>query len=183
MESWAETLHARWSKAHCRFQRRPAIVPVGRLLEGVRGAEHCSLLEAPPDERESDREGVDEADLRDGPGHYPLTPLPGQKGNAAIAGHRTTYLAPFAHIDSLKPGDKITFVLPYGTFEYEVTGHRIVPADDLAVLQSHHREELILQACHPRFFATHRYLAYAKLVRVEPRDGQPYTFGSDRPIA
>ena len=54
-----------------------------------------------------------------------------------------------------------------------MTGHRIVTADDLAVLRSHHKELLILQACHPRFFATHRYLAYAKLVRVEPATAQP----------
>jgi LPXTG-site transpeptidase (sortase) family protein len=73
--------------------------------------------------------------------------------------------------------------VPYGTFEYEVTGHRIVPADDLSVLKSHHREQLILQACHPRFFATHRYLAYAKLVKVSPRRGQPYSLGAQGPIA
>ena len=70
-----------------------------------------------------------------------------------------------------------------GTFHYEVTGHEIVPADDLAVLKTHHKELLTLQACHPRFFATHRYLAYAKLVRVEPRDGRPYTLGANGPIA
>jgi sortase (surface protein transpeptidase) len=58
----------------------------------------------------------------------------------------------------------------------------IVCAHDLAVLRSHHREQLVLQACHPRFFATHRYLAYARLVRVEPRDGQPYSIGSGGPL-
>ena len=66
-------------------------------------------------------------------------------------------------------------MLPYATFVYEVTTHVIVAADDLAVLRSHHRELLVLQACHPRFFATHRYIAYAKLVRVEPRDGRSRT--------
>ena len=66
---------------------------------------------------------------------------------------------------------------------YEVTGHRIVTADDLAVLKSHHREVLALQACHPRFFATHRYIAYAKLVRVTPRDGQPYGSAPAGPVA
>jgi len=55
------------------------------------------------------------------------------------------------------------FELPYGTFLYRVAGHRVVRADDLSVLQSHHREELTLQACHPRFFATHRYLVLARL--------------------
>jgi len=127
--------------------------------------------------------GTDHDDLTRGPGRELHTFMPGQNELIYIAGHRTTYLAPFAHIDSLRPGDPITFVLPYGTFHYEVTGHRIVPADDLAVLKTHHHEELILQACHPRFFATHRYLAYAKLVRVEPREGKPYTLGGQGPIA
>ena len=53
-------------------------------------------------------EGVSLADLKKGPGHYPETPLPGQEGNAAIAGHRTTYGAPFHRLDELKPGDEIT---------------------------------------------------------------------------
>jgi len=77
----------------------------------------------------------------------------------------------------------VTFVLPYGTFHYEITGHRIVDASDLAVLRSHHREQLVLQACHPRFFATHRYLAYARLVRVEPRDRRPYSVGPGGPVS
>jgi len=127
--------------------------------------------------------GTAHDDLTKGPGRDLSTYMPGQNELIYVAGHRTTYLAPFAHIDSLRPGDKITFVLPYATFEYEVTGHRIVPADDLAVLKTHHHEQLILQACHPRFFATHRYLAYAKLVRVEPRSGPPYTVGPNGPIA
>jgi hypothetical protein len=62
-----------------------------------------------------------------------------------------------------------------------VTGHEIVPADDLAVLRSHHKELLTLQACHPRFFATHRYLAFAKLVSVDPRHGKPYTLAAASP--
>jgi sortase A len=127
--------------------------------------------------------GTSHDDLTRGPGRELSTYMPGQNELIYVAGHRTTYLAPFAHIDSLRPGDRITFVVPYGTFEYEVTGHRIVPSDDLSVLRSHHKEQLILQACHPRFFATHRYLAYAKLIRVEPRKGKPYTLGAEGPIA
>ena len=127
--------------------------------------------------------GTAHDDLTKGPGREMHTYMPGEDELVYVAGHRTTYLAPFAHIDSLKAGDRITFELPYATFEYEVTGHKIVTADDLAVLRSHHKELLILQACHPRFFATHRYLAYAKLVRVVPRDGQPYSVGSSGPIA
>ena len=89
--------------------------------------------------------------------------MPGEGELVYVAGHRTTYLAPFAHIDNLRPGDRVTFELPYATFDYEITGHRVVTADDLAVLRSHHHEILALQACHPRFFATHRWIAYAKL--------------------
>ena len=92
-----------------------------------------------------------------------------------IAGHRTTYLAPFSHIDELRRGDRITLEMPYATFVYRVTGHRVVTADDLAVLRSHGHELLELQACHPRFFATHRYIAYARPVRVIPRVGKPYS--------
>jgi sortase A len=117
-------------------------------------------------------QGTDHDSLRKGPGHYVGTYLPGQRELVYIAGHRTTYLAPFSHIDALADGDRVTFELPYGTFVYRVTGHRIVPADDLAVLRSHHREELILQACHPRFFATHRYLVFARLRSYRP-PGRP----------
>ena len=127
--------------------------------------------------------GTSHDDLTRGPGRELHTYMPGQDELVYVAGHRTTYLAPFAHIDDLRPGDRVTFVLPYATFDYEVTGHRIVPADDLAALDSHHREQLVLQACHPRFFASHRYLAYARLVRVEPRVGQPYSIGAAGSLA
>jgi sortase A len=126
--------------------------------------------------------GTAHDDLTKGPGRELHTFVPGENELIYIAGHRTTYLAPFAKIDSLEPGDPVTFVLPYGTFHYVITGHRIVDAHDLSVLRSHHREQLVLQACHPRFFATHRYLAYARLVRVEPRDGAAYTVASSRPV-
>lgn len=145
--------------------------PVGRLIVPRLGLKSIVV------------NGTSHDDLTRGPGRELHTFMPGQNELIYIAGHRTTYLAPFAHIDSLRPGDSITFVLPYATFHYEVTGHRIVPADDLGVLRSHHREQLILQACHPRFFATHRYLAYARLVRVEPRNGKPYTLTAAGPLA
>jgi sortase A len=123
--------------------------------------------------------GTDEASLTKGPGWYTGTRLPGEGQLIYIAGHRTTYLAPFAHIDSLRRGDSVTLELPYATFVYRVTGHVIVPADDLARLRSHGYEIVALQACHPRFFATHRYIAYAKPVRVIPRHGVPYTISAN----
>ena len=115
--------------------------------------------------------------LTKGPGWYTGSYLPGAGQLIYIAGHRTTYLAPFAHIDSLRPGDMVTIEVPYGTFVYRVASHKIVPADDLARLRSHNREVVALQACHPRFFATHRYIVYAVPVRVIPRGGKPYAVG------
>ena len=123
--------------------------------------------------------GTDEASLQKGPGWYTGTRLPGEGQLIYIAGHRTTYLAPFAHIDSLRRGDSVTLELPYATFVYRITGHVIVPADDLARLKSHGYEVVALQACHPRFFATHRYIAYARPVRVIPRHGLPYEIAAN----
>jgi len=116
--------------------------------------------------------GTDDATLKKGPGRDLRTYMPGEGQLIYIAGHRTTYLAPFAHIEKMRVGDAITLEVPYGTFRYRIFRKRIVTADDLAVLHSHGREVVVLQACHPRFFATHRYLVYARLARVEPRGGQ-----------
>ncbi len=116
--------------------------------------------------------GTDTETLKKGPGLHPSTGLPGQKFLTYVAGHRTTYGAPFSDIDKLEPGDKITFEVPYGTYRYEVVDHRIVRDDQIEVLKGRGREELALQACWPRFFATHRYIAYAKLVGVDPASPQ-----------
>jgi sortase A len=118
--------------------------------------------------------GTDHATLKRGPGRDTRTFMPGENRLVYIAGHRTTYLAPFSHIDRLRSGDRVTIEVPYGTFVYAVTRHRIVKATDLSVLRSPKHEVVELQACHPRFFATHRYIAYAKLLRVEPRGAKPY---------
>jgi sortase A len=119
-------------------------------------------------------DGTDHDSLTKGPGLDRRTYLPGEGQLIYIAGHRTTYLAPFAHIDRMRPGDIVTVEVPYGTFRYRTYRHRIVPADDLAVLRSHGREIVELQACHPRFFASHRYIVYARLMRIEPRGGRPF---------
>lgn len=111
-------------------------------------------------------EGSDQDTLRLGPGRYRPSAMPGEGRLVYIAGHRTTYSAPFSHIERLRPGDPIEVRVPYGTFLYEVTGHRIVDDNDLSVLRSPRREVLRLQACHPRFFATQRYIVSARLVRV-----------------
>lgn len=106
-------------------------------------------------------EGTGAEPLKKGPGRHRDTFLPGEGELVYIAGHRTTYSAPFSHIDRLRKGDEVVIELPYGTFEYRITGHRIVEATDVHVLESRGREVIALQACHPRFFASHRYIAYA----------------------
>ncbi|HEY6029344.1 MAG TPA: class D sortase [Gaiellaceae bacterium] len=125
-------------------------------------------------------QGTDHESLKKGPGHYPGSYLPGQGHLIYVAGHRTTYLAPFSHIDAIRAGDYVTLELPYGTFKYVVTGHRVVPSTDVSVLRPGHRELLILQACHPRFFATHRYLVYARPVSMALRGGPSFTLGGAR---
>jgi sortase A len=96
--------------------------------------------------------GTDHETLKKGPGRDGRTFMPGENRLIYIAGHRTTY----------------------GTFIYAVTHHHIVKATDLSVLRSPKHEVVELQACHPRFFASHRYIAYARLLRVEPRGAKPY---------
>jgi sortase A len=115
--------------------------------------------------------GTDEESLTRGPGRDLRSYMPGQNRLVYIAGHRTTFLAPFAHIDQIRSGDPITLKMPYGTFLYRAVRHLIVPAADMAVLRSPRHELLALQACNPRFFATQRYIVYAHLVVVRMRDG------------
>jgi sortase A len=118
--------------------------------------------------------GTDDETLKKGPGRDVRSFMPGQDRLVYIAGHRTTYLAPFSHIDAIRAGDYIRLEMPYATFVYRASKHRVVAASDMSVLRSPQRELLELQACHPRFFATHRYIVYAKLVSVQPRGGTPY---------
>jgi sortase A len=114
--------------------------------------------------------GTGSADLRRGPGRHLETYMPGERELVYIAGHRTTYGAWFGHIDEMKPGDLITIELPYATVVYRVTGHRIVDDNDVSVLTTRHHEQLVLQACHPRFFASERYLVYAAPISVQRRE-------------
>ena len=113
--------------------------------------------------------GTNTSDLRRGPGRHRETFMPGERELVYVAGHRTTYGAPFSDIDRLEAGDTISVELPYGVIEYRVTRHRIVDDNDLSVLESRDREELVLQACHPRFFADQRYLVYARPVSISAR--------------
>ncbi len=111
-------------------------------------------------------EGTDAASLRRGPGHIPDTGLPGEGGTFAVAGHRTTYGAPFRTIDRLKPGDPIRVDMPYGRFSYRVRRTRIVRPDSLWVKRSTGREQIILIACHPLYSAARRIVVFAQLDSV-----------------
>ena len=114
-------------------------------------------------------EGVSEQDLRRGPGHYTNTPMPGQNGNAAIAGHRTTYGAPFFDLNELSPGDDIYITDTAGkTFDYKVTGSKVVSPNDVSVLDPTNFPQLTLTTCNPRFSASSRLIVFARLAPDEP---------------
>ena len=113
-------------------------------------------------------EGVDGASLRKGPGHYPNTPLPGQRGTVAVAGHRTTYLAPFREIDELERGDPVVASMPYGRFTYRVERTRIVEPTALWVIRRVGHDRLVLTACHPLYSAAQRIVVFARFERREP---------------
>ena len=101
-------------------------------------------------------QGVSLDQLKRGPGHYPESPLPGQKGNVGIAGHRTTYGAPFHDIDGLDIGDEIVITTLQGTFRYKVDSKLIVAPSDVSVLADKGDNRVTLTSCHPRFSARQR---------------------------
>jgi sortase A len=113
--------------------------------------------------------GTSTADLESGPGIYPETTFPGIAGTTAIAGHRTTYLAPFRHIDALRPGNHVLVRMPYARFTYTVTGSRVVsPSDVQAAIARVGYSRLVLSACTPLFSAEKRILVFARLTSEEP---------------
>lgn len=114
-------------------------------------------------------EGTGAGQLRRGPGHYPGTALPGRPGTVAIAGHRTTYGAPFRHIDRLRPGDVIQAAMPYGTFTYRVERTRIVAPTAVWVTQSVGYDRVVLSACHPLYSAAKRIVVFARLTAEKAR--------------
>jgi sortase A len=114
-------------------------------------------------------QGTEAGDLRKGPGHYPDTPLPGEHGTVAIAGHRTTYGAPFRRVDELEPGDRIELRMPYGRFTYRVERTRIVPPTETSVTDRVDHDRLILSACHPLYSAAKRIIVFARLDQATAR--------------
>jgi sortase A len=109
-------------------------------------------------------EGVGEFQLSEGPGHYPGTSLPGERGNAAIAGHRTTWGHPFRHLDQLVANDPIVLTTPQGTFVYRVRSEWVVSPSDTAVLARTTLPVLTLTTCNPPYSAATRLVIRAALV-------------------
>jgi sortase A len=113
-------------------------------------------------------QGTDSSSLEKGPGHYPSTALPGLGQTVAIAGHRTTYLAPFRHIDELKSGDKIVLTMRYARFTYVVQYHQIVKPTALWVTKNMGYDRLVLSACNPLYSAAQRIIVFARLQGMRP---------------
>ena len=113
--------------------------------------------------------GTDGNDLRRGPGIYDDVPFPGAPGTTAIAGHRTTYAAPFRRIDRLRPDDRVIVEMPYGRFTYEVENTRIVAPTEVSVIKRMKFDRLVLSACHPLYSAAQRIVVFARLVASQAR--------------
>lgn len=116
-------------------------------------------------------DGSDTKSLRKGPGIYDDAPFPGAPGTVAIAGHRTTYRAPFRRIDKLNPGNEIVLEMPYGRFVYRVQQTRIVRPSEVSVVRRVAYDRLVLTACHPLYSAAKRIVVFARLVGAQPRGG------------
>jgi sortase A len=114
-------------------------------------------------------EGTSASALRAGAGHYPNTPLPGEAGNVAIAGHRTTYGKPFANLDQLKPGDYVVLETPIGRDLYQVSQKPyVVDASDWSPISQTPDKTLTLTTCHPKGSAKQRLVVKANFVKAEP---------------
>ncbi len=124
-------------------------------------------------------EGTGTAELRRGPGHYTGTPLPGQAGNVALAGHRTTYGAPFNKLDRLHPGDKIMVTTVQGSFQYDVRHSFVVKPSAVWVIGPASSNQLTLTTCTPRFSASRRLIVQASLLG-SPTSAPPTSQLSER---
>jgi sortase A len=133
--------------------------PVGRLRSEAIGLDEVVV------------HGTGGDELRKGPGHYEQTPLPGAGGTVAIAGHRTTYGAPFRHVDDLEPGASIELAMPYGRFTYRVERTRILAPTATWVTRRVAYDRLVLTACHPLYSAAERIVVFARLERSAPSFG------------
>jgi sortase A len=141
-------------RAHALERRTREGGPLGRIVIPRIGAKFVFV------------QGTNSGDLEKGPGHYKDTALPGSSGTVGIAGHRTTYLAPFRNINDLARGDRVELRMPYGRFTYVVDGTRIVSPGDVGVLRHRSGNWLVLTACHPLYSAAQRIVVSARLART-----------------
>jgi sortase A len=109
-------------------------------------------------------EGTGAGPLRKGPGHYPATPLPGMPGTVGVAGHRTTYLAPFNKLDKLRKGDEVRLEMPYAVVTYRVEQTRIVKPTAVWVTRRVGYNRLVMTACHPKYSAAKRIVIFGRQV-------------------
>ena len=113
-------------------------------------------------------QGTETGTPRKGPGHYPKTEIGGEGGTVAIAGHRTTYGAPFRTIDKLRAGQHIVIAMPYARLEYKVEKKQIVSPDATWITDRvKGAERLVLSACHPLYSASQRIVVFARLVNAQ----------------
>lgn len=147
-----------------------ASLPEPVLLVESAPPEHeaFAIIRIPSIERLADGwaivEGVKRSDLKNGVGHMPSTPLPGQPGNSVMSGHRTTYGAPFHEFEQLKPGDVIEVETAIGVHTYEVRESIIVRPTEIWVTEQREGAWLTLTTCHPRFSSRQRLVVFAELV-------------------
>jgi sortase A len=148
---------ARMAVLAARLERRTPIgEPLGRISIPELGVKFVFVS------------GTGEGSLEKGPGHYRDTAMPGQRGTVGIAGHRTTYLAPFRDLDQVRRGDLMTLKMPYGVFNYRADGSRVVPPSDARPLRQVRRDRLVLTTCTPAFSAAKRLVVTGKLVSAVP---------------
>jgi sortase A len=142
--------------------------------------------------------GVGREELKKGAGLFPQCPTggeecvreakyPGEKGNVAISGHRTTYGAPFFRLNELQKGDTVDFVSGRARYRYKVREQKIVdPVAGFPAVEQHGRDEVTLTTCHPRFSAAQRLIIHADYVGSSLISGGPRGRGpaprSDTPV-
>jgi sortase A len=168
--AWQEPVSAYFSERQQVKLEKALVDPPARVVrkEPLRGDALGKILMPTIGVSEYVVEGTDADNLRKGPGHYPDTPLPGQHGTSAIAGHRTTYGAPFRNLNELKKNDRIIVEVPYGTFVYRVERTQIVDDSALWVTKKVGHDRLVLTACHPLYSAAQRIVAFARLTDRRP---------------
>jgi sortase A len=168
--AWQEPVSAYFSERQQVKLEKALIDPPARVVrkQPLRGDAIGKILIPSIGVSEYVVEGTDADNLRKGPGHYPDTPLPGQRGTSAIAGHRTTYGAPFRKLNELKKNDRIILEMPYGTFVYRVDKTQVVDDSALWVTRPVGHPQLVLTACHPLYSAAQRIVAFARLTERRP---------------